>query len=73
MANRRAAVYSSPPKAQERRANVADAFKTVPLLGQPRILLVDDVYTSGSTMRACATELLANGAAGVMGAVVARA
>ncbi|MFN8498050.1 MAG: ComF family protein [Anaerolineae bacterium] len=59
--------------AQERHANVADAFRVAPLTGSPRILLVDDVYTSGSTMRACAKELLAHGASGVMGAVIARA
>ncbi len=59
--------------AQERHANVADAFKAADLAEHPDVLLVDDVYTSGSTMRACAKELLEAGAASVMGAVVARA
>ncbi len=59
--------------AQERHANVADAFKASALPEHPDVLLVDDVYTSGSTMRACAKALLANGAASVTGAVLARA
>ncbi|MFN8471337.1 MAG: ComF family protein [Anaerolineae bacterium] len=70
-------VRFTPPQvgmtAKERHANVANAFGVTPLSDHRRILLVDDVYTSGSTMRACAKELLANGADAVIAAVVARA
>ena len=55
--------------AAERRDEVAGAFSVRPsheptLTGQ-RVLLVDDVMTSGATARACAEALIAAGAAAV--------
>ena len=49
----------------ERRTNLRDAFAASVQVRGLRILLVDDVITSGSTARACAEALLAAGAAKV--------
>ena len=53
----------------ERRKNVAGAFSVratrSPSLQDLRIVLVDDVLTSGATAEACASALLAAGAAEV--------
>lgn len=62
--------------ARERRRNVAGAFAVRPSwrekLKGKRILLVDDVHTTGATLEACARSLKRAGAAGVDALTVAR-
>jgi len=58
---------------EERRHNIADAFSCRDnRLRNQRVLLLDDVATSGTTLDACAVVLKANGAAAVWGLVMAR-
>jgi len=56
----------------ERRSNVAGAFACRYNLDGERVLLIDDVATSGATLDACARALKSAGAASVWGLVLAR-
>jgi ComF family protein len=63
---------SLPPEG--RRANVRDAFAASPRhVAGRRVLLVDDVLTTGGTVAACRQTLVRAGAAAVFVAVIARA
>jgi ComF family protein len=58
---------------EERRRNVADAFvcRDERVSGK-RIMLIDDVCTSGATLESCAAALKDRGAASVWGLTLAR-
>lgn len=60
-------------KLKERQANIKDAFTAdASRIKNKRVLLVDDVYTTGATLRECARTLNKAGAAGVDVLVLAR-
>ena len=70
-------VSHGPPQArsgalEERRASVQGAFEPRGRLDGRRVLLVDDVCTTGATLEACARALKAGGAACVWGLTFAR-
>ena len=57
---------------EERRAQVEDAFHAAGPLAGVRVLVVDDVCTSGATLAACARALLQSGAGSVVAVTAAR-
>ena len=59
---------------EKRRANISGAYSITDreLIEGKRILLIDDIVTSGSTLSECARMLLGAGAAEVLCATVAR-
>lgn len=62
-------------KGKARRENITDAFSLVPniLISQyPKILLFDDVWTTGATLRVCGNILKRAGAKTVWGLTLAR-
>ena len=69
---------NNPPQARatsvaERRSNVANAFTCRNCsLQNKRVILIDDVATSGATLNACAATLKTAGAVSVWGLTIAR-
>ena len=58
---------------KERRTNVAGAYEALPCVTGKRILLIDDIYTTGSTLSECAKTLMQAGAESVVCVTFARA
>lgn len=58
--------------AANRRENVRDAFAAEPRVAGTRVLLIDDVCTTGATMDACGIALQTCGATSVWGLAIAR-
>ncbi len=56
----------------ERQANVEGAFVATTAVAGHRILLVDDVYTTGATLHACAVAARSAGAEVVYGLTLAQ-
>ena len=72
LARRRDTAAQSTLALAHRHANVADAFRAHPEVRGRRIVLVDDVMTSGATLQAAAGALKLSGARQVINLVAAR-
>ncbi len=72
---RATAVQSQTGEDEARRANVRGAYRVLPgvRVDGKRVVLVDDVVTSGATLAECAAALRQAGAASVVGLTFARA
>jgi len=57
---------------QDRQTNIESAFKYVGNIFPEKVLLVDDVWTTGATMRECSKTLKQNGVKVVWGLTLAR-
>lgn len=57
--------------AAQRQVNVAGAFVASPAVAGRTLLLIDDVFTTGATLRACAAAALDQGARAVYGLTLA--
>jgi len=71
---RNSRVQSTLTTAQERKANISGCYAvctTADIRGK-RILLIDDIVTTGATLSECARVLLLHGAESVCGATLAR-
>jgi len=66
---------SSLPTEEKRRANVCDVYEVTDrdILAGKRILLIDDIVTTGATLSECSRTLLMAGAESVVCAVLAKA
>ena len=60
---------------EKRRQNISGAYEALDpeLISDKRVLLIDDIVTTGSTLSECATTLLQAGAGEVLCAALARA